>query len=65
MKYYIQFILLIFNHEVESQNQVFLAGHVLSAEDNAAVAYATIIDITSYEHGTTSDENGEFFLRST
>lgn len=62
MKHIILIFLILFSHEVESQKQVKIVGHVLSAEDNSAVAYATIIDISSYERGTTSDENGKFSL---
>lgn len=62
MKHIVLIILILFSHEVESQKQVEIVGHVLTAKDSSAVAYATIIDISTYGYGTTSDENGEFYL---
>ncbi|MBY5960233.1 carboxypeptidase-like regulatory domain-containing protein [Membranicola marinus] len=49
-------------NDVEPQINGDISGRLLSADDHNPVAYATIIDVSSYENGTTSDKNGKFFL---
>ncbi len=57
-------ILSVINNFVSySQNDLQIKGVLKSKQNNEAIAYASILDITDYKYGTTSKEDGTFLLK--
>jgi len=59
-------ILLLFftlSCSLSAQEGISLTGTVYG-EDGSSIKYASIINITTNKHGTTSDENGDFYLKT-
>ena len=60
----ISIVLIVANiFKISAQNEIEIKGLLVSKENNEVIPFASILDITSYKHGTTSQEDGTFFLK--
>ena len=56
-------LLFLFSNSLLSQEAISIEGRLTDSK-GAAIPYASIINLTSGEHGTTSNENGQFLLKT-
>lgn len=56
-------LILIFSSFSLFAQEIEISGKLLSRKNQSPIPYASIVDITTYKAGTTSNEKGEFTLR--
>ena len=57
------FLLLLFTNSLLAQDQISIESKLIDNKGNG-IPYASIINLTSGEHGTTSNEKGLFLLKT-